>query len=124
MRKQLIWALALCAVVIVWVAEGAFGQMQPVVTGGFAKTGPAGTIVLVNNSSLGDDELARIANSLTQRVGNVAVATRLSGNPCWQGEWCLSVTNELLGKNIDAVSASAVVGAEVTRAIIAQVVQW
>ncbi len=124
MKKHLLWLAAFVLVGICLVESGAFGQIQPVVTGGFPKTGPTGTVVLVNQSSLPDDELARIANALSQRVANVAVATRLSGNGCFPGEWCVYVNNEMLGHVTDSTAASAAIGSEVTRAIIARVVQW
>ena len=90
------------------------GQFSP------ASTAPAATLVLLNQSRLSDSTLGEVANALSRRVLNVELATRLSGPQtavCGQGEWCLAITDQMLGNGGD-VASGAKLGAEITREIV------
>jgi hypothetical protein len=53
--------------------------------------------------------MADIANTLTGKVAGVALAARLSGvGVCGQGEWCLPITDQMVGAGSDAAAGSAV----------------
>jgi hypothetical protein len=93
-------------------------QMQPIQTGQFA-SGPAPvTLVLLNQSHLPDSSLADVANSLNRKTLGVVLATRLAGiGACGQGEWCLAITDQVLGNGSDA-AVGASVGAEIVKEIL------
>jgi hypothetical protein len=92
-------------------------QMQPIHTGEFP-TGPVPvTLVLLNQSRLPDSSMAELARSLTGKTLGVALATRLSGiGVCGQGEWCLALTDQMVGGGSDA-AAGAAVGSEIVKEI-------
>ena len=90
-----------------------------IVTGQFPTSGPSATLVLVNVSSLSDEVLANVSVSLAQRFGNVAVALRVSGQTCQPGEWCLLITDGMIGR---APNPGAVVGQEVTLTIVRRLI--
>lgn len=115
MRKKLPWLIAAAIAASVLTA---LAQVQPIQTGGFTP-GPAPvTLVLLNQSRLSDSTVAEIANSLTGNTSGVVLATRLSGiGVCGQGEWCLSITDQMVGSGSDA-AAGAAVGSEITKAIV------
>lgn len=77
---------------------------SPIVTGGFQGVNPAAgsaapyrTLILVNDSTrLQDYQLANISQALTGRR-HVWLATRYAGM-CGKGEWCLSITDTMLGR--------------------------
>jgi hypothetical protein len=93
-------------------------QVQPIHTGEFP-SGPAPvTLVLLNQSRLPDSSLAEVANSLTRKTLGVVLATRLSGiGACGQGEWCLSITDQVVGGGSDA-AAGAAIGSEIAKEIV------
>jgi len=115
MRQKLSWL-----VVTLITAFGLTGlaQQQPISTGGFVP-GPAPvTLVLLNQSRLSDSTVAEIANSLTGKTLGVLLASRLFGvGVCGQGEWCLAITDQMVGSGSDAV-AGAAVGSEITKEIV------
>jgi hypothetical protein len=92
-------------------------QGQPIHTGEFP-SGPAPlTLVLLNQSRLPDASVADLAHTLTGKTLGVVLATRLSGvGVCGQGEWCLSITDQMVGSGSDA-AAGAAVGAEIVKEI-------
>jgi hypothetical protein len=93
-------------------------QVQPIQPGEFPCGLAPVTLVLLNQSRLPDSSLAEIANSLTRKTLGVVLATRLSGiGACGQGEWCLSITDQLVGSGSDA-AAFAAVGSEIVKEIL------
>ena len=115
MRRKLPWLIATCIAVC---GLTGLAQVQPIQTGGFSP-GPAPvTLVLLNQSHLSDSLVAEIANSLTGKTGGVVLASRLFGvGVCGQGEWCLSITDQMVGTGSDAV-AGAAVGSEIVKEIV------
>jgi hypothetical protein len=74
--------------------------------------------VLLNQSRLSDSTVGEVANSLTGKTAGVVLATRLSGiGVCGQGEWCLAITDQMVGGGSDA-AAGAAVGSEVAKEIL------
>jgi hypothetical protein len=116
MRQKLPWLIAtfIAACGLTMLAQ----QQQPIQTGGFSP-GPAPvTLVLLNQSSLPDSTVAEIANTLTGKVAGVALANRLFGvGVCGTGEWCLPITNQMVGSGSDA-AAGAAVGAGIAQEIV------
>jgi hypothetical protein len=96
----------------------ALAQQQPIQTGQFSP-GPAPvTLVLLNQSRLSDSTVAEVANSLTGKTAGVVLATRLFGiGVCNQGEWCLPITDKMVGGGSDA-AAGAAVGSEIAKEIL------
>jgi hypothetical protein len=96
----------------------ALAQVQPVQTVGFS-SGPApATLVLLNQSRLSDSIVAELASGLTGKTAGVVLATRLFGiGQCGQGEWCLSITDQMVGSGSDA-AAGAAVGSEIAKEIV------
>jgi hypothetical protein len=65
--------------------------------------------VLLNQSSLSDSTVAEIANTLTGKIAGVALANRLSGvGVCGQGEWCMPITDQMVGSGSNAAAGAAV----------------
>lgn len=93
-------------------------QVQPIHTGEFPP-GPAPvTLVPLNQWHLPDSSLADVANSLNRKTLGVVLATRLAGiGACGQGEWCMAITDQVLGNGSDA-AAGAAVGAEIVKEIL------
>src|SRR5579863_8846188 len=119
MKQRLPWLVA--TFIIGTFAPAAFAQVQPIQTGGFS-SGPAPvTLVLLNQSRLADSTMADIANALTGKTAGIVLATRLSGvGVCGQGEWCLSITDQMLGGSSDA-GAGAGVGSAIAKEILRKV---
>ena len=96
MRQKFPWLIAtlIAAYGLVALAQ----VQQPIQTGGFSP-GPAPvTLVLLNQSRLSDSTLAEVALTLTGKTAGVVLATRLFGvGVCGQGEWCLSITDQMVG---------------------------
>lgn len=115
---KLIVGSVLITAVLVFAQTGT----SPIVTGGFAQNGPTATLILLNQSSLDDATLAKMAVALNLRTANVAIATRLAGSSyCAAGEWCLAITDNLSGYSGEA--AGAIVGTEVTKEIGRKILQ-
>jgi hypothetical protein len=96
----------------------AVAQVQPVHTGEFPSGPVPVTLVLLNQSRLPDSTIGEVANSLTGKTAGVVLATRLSGiGACGQGEWCLAITDQMVGDGSDAV-AGAAVGSGVAKEIL------
>jgi hypothetical protein len=92
-------------------------QMQPIHTGDFPTGSAPITLVLLNQSRLPDSSVAELAHTLTGKTLGVVLATRLSGvGVCGQGEWCLALTDQVVGSGSDA-AAGAAVGAEIVKEI-------
>ena len=102
----------------------AFGQQaNPITTGQFplAGSGPNATLVLINESSMPDGQLADISQALYRKLADVAIATRLAGvGKCQAGEWCLAITDSMIGTGPD-VARGARVGAEITKEIVRKI---
>ncbi len=116
MRQRFPW---LIATLIAACGLAALAQVQqPIQTGGFSP-GPAPvTLVLLNQSRLSDSTLAEVALTLTGKTAGVVLATRLFGvGVCGQGEWCLSITDQMVGGGSDA-AAGAAVGSEIAKEIV------
>ena len=119
MRTIAIW---FAAFVIFAVLMGtAISQQNPITTGGFypVNSAPSATLILLNQSRLSDGTLAEVANALSRRVLNVEIATRLAGAQtavCGAGEWCLAVTDAMLGSGGD-VAIGARLGSAIRREI-------
>jgi hypothetical protein len=93
-------------------------QEQPIQTGGFSQGPTPVTLVLVNQSRLADSTLAEVANTLSGKTSGVVLATRLFGvGVCGQGEWCLPITDKMVGNGSDA-AAGAAVGSAVAKEIV------
>ena len=98
----------------------ASAQQPPVATGQFppAGSGPSATLVLLNQSSLPDVALTDIANALSRKVGNVALATRLAGiGTCGSGEWCMAVTDSMVIRGSE-MATGAMIGAQINKEIL------
>ena len=94
-----------------------FAQVQPIQTGEFPPGPAPATLVLLNQSRLPDSSVSELARSLTGKTLGVVLATRLSGiGSCGQGEWCLPITDQMVGNGSDA-AAGAAVGSEVVKEI-------
>jgi hypothetical protein len=107
MRQKLPWLIAtfIAACGLTVLAQ----VQQPIQTGGFSPGSAPVTLVLLNQSSLSDSTVAEIANTLTGKIAGVALANRLSGvGVCAQGEWCLPITNQMVGSGSDAAAGAAV----------------
>jgi hypothetical protein len=114
MKQKLPW---LIATLIAACGLTVLAQVQPIQTGGFSPGPTPLTLVLLNQSRLSDSTVAEIANSLTGKTAGVVLATRLSGvGVCGQAEWCLSITDQMVGGGSDA-TAGAAVGSEIAKAI-------
>ena len=119
MKHRSFWVIAIALAVCALFAMA----QQPITTGQFpsATTDPPPTLILLNQSRLSDSTLADIANSLSGKTLNVTLATRLSGvGTCGTGEWCLAVTDSLIGSGSDT-SAWAMLGSEVAKEIVRKV---
>ena len=116
MRQKRPW---LIATFIAACGLSALAQVQqPIQTGGFSPGTAPVTLVLLNQSRLSDSSVAEIANTLTGKIAGVVFATRLSGvGVCGQGEWCLPITDQMVGGGSDA-AAGAAVGSEIAKEII------
>ena len=72
----------------------------------------------MNQSRLPDSSVAELAHYLTGKTLGVVLATRLSGiGVCGQGEWCLSITDHVVGRRSDA-AAGVAVGSEIVKEIL------
>jgi len=98
----------------------AFAQQGPIITGGFQTGTAPAVLILLNDSHLSDAQLGDVANALEGKLLGVRIATRLQGQSfCQQGEWCLDVTDAMVG-SVSDVAAGALVGQAITREIVAK----
>jgi hypothetical protein len=116
MRQKLPWVIA---TFIAACGLPALAQVQqPIQSGGFSPGHAPITLVLLNQSRLSDSTLAEVALALTGKTAGVVLATRLFGiGVCGQGEWCLSITDQIVGGGSDA-PAGAAVGSEIAKEIV------
>jgi hypothetical protein len=115
MKQKLPWLIATFVTVC---GLSALAQVQPIQTGQFSAGPTPVTLIILNQSHLPDSTLADIANSLSGKTAGVVLATRLSGvGVCGQGEWCLSITDQMVGSGSDA-AAGAAVGSEIAKEIV------
>jgi hypothetical protein len=96
----------------------ALAQEQPIQTGGFSQGPTPVTLVLLNQSRMADSTVAEVANTLSGKTSGVVLATRLFGvGICGQGEWCLPITDKMVGSGSDA-AAGAAVGSAIAKEVV------
>ena len=112
-------------ILITTLSTLAFAQQPPVTTGQFppAKSCSSATLILLNQSSLPDAALTDIANALSHKVADVAIATRLAAlGTCGPGEWCMAVTDSMVNPASE-MATGAMIGAQINKEIIRVMLQ-